>query len=74
MAQKGKKIGLLTRGSSDFILIVVTMLLVALGLIMVLSASSPSSLSESGDSYKYLRKQAIAAAGGIVRDACFIKS
>lgn len=65
MVQKEKKIGLLTRGSSDFILIVVTMLLVALGLIMVLSASSPSSLSEFGDSYQYLRKQAIAAGVGI---------
>lgn len=73
MAQKEKRIGLLTRGSSDFILIVVTMLLTALGLIMVLSASSPSSLSESGDSYKYLRKQAIAAVIGIARYACFIK-
>ena len=66
MAQKEKRIGLLTRGSSDFILIVVTMLLVAMGLIMVLSASSPSALSESGDSYKYLRKQAIAAGAGFV--------
>ncbi len=66
MAQKEKKIGLLTRGSGDFILIVVTMLLVAMGLIMVLSASSPSALSESGDSYRYLKKQAIAAAGGLV--------
>lgn len=65
MAQKEKKIGILTRGSSDFILIVVTMLLVALGLIMVLSASSPSSLSEYGDSYHYLRQQAIAATVGI---------
>ena len=73
MAQKGKKkIGILTRGSGDFILIVVTLLLVAMGLIMVLSASAPSSLSESGDSYKYLRKQAIAAGAGIVRNASFI--
>lgn len=73
MAQKGKKIGLLTRGAGDFVLIVVTLLLVAMGLIMVLSASAPSSLSESGDSYKYLRKQAIAAAAGLVRNDCFIK-
>lgn len=65
MVQKEKRIGILTRGSSDFILIVVTMLLVALGLIMVLSASSPSSLSEYGDSYQYLRKQALAAGVGI---------
>lgn len=73
MAQKEKRIGLLTRGSSDFILIVVTMLLTSLGLIMVLSASSPSALSEWGDSYKYLKKQALAAGVGIIRNACFIK-
>lgn len=65
MVQKEKRIGILTRGSSDFVLFVVTMLLVALGLIMVLSASSPSSLSEFGDSYQYLRKQALAAGVGI---------
>lgn len=73
MSQKEKRIGLLTRGAGDFILIVVTLLLVAMGLIMVLSASSPSSLSESGDSYKYLKKQAIAAVAGLVRYVCFIK-
>ena len=66
MAQKEKRIGLLTKGSGDFILIVVTLLLVAMGLIMVLSASSPSSLAESGDSYKYLKKQALAAGVGLV--------
>lgn len=66
MVQKEKRIGLLTRGSVDFILIVVTMLLVAMGLIMVLSASSPSALSETGDSYKYLRTQAIATIAGFV--------
>ena len=31
--------------------------LLTIGLIMVLSASSPSALSESGDSYKYFSKQ-----------------
>lgn len=60
MAKKNKKIGLFTRGSSDTIIIIVTIILVALGLIMVLSASSPSSLSETGHSYKYFRKQLIA--------------
>ena len=35
-------------------------------LIMVLSASSATSLAESGNSYKYFKKQLIAAAVGIV--------
>ena len=34
--------------------------------LMVLSASSPASLSESGDSYKYFKKQLIAAIAGMV--------
>jgi len=51
----------------DFILCITVLLLLALGIIMVLSASAPSSLAESskGDSYIYLRKQAISAALGI---------
>ena len=64
MAKKGKKAGLFTKGSPDTIIIIVTIMLVALGLIMVLSASSPSSLSETGHSYKYFKKQLIAAIGG----------
>ena len=57
MAKKSKNVNLLKKGSPDITIIIVTAILVALGLIMVLSASSPSSLSESGDSYKYLKKQ-----------------
>ena len=68
MAQKSKekKVTLLTRGSSDYIILIVVFLLLAFGLIMVLSASSPSSLSESGNSYKYFKRQAEASAIGIV--------
>ena len=43
-------------------------MLLALGLIMVLSASSATALSESGDSYKYFKKQLIAAAARISRN------
>ena len=66
MAKKSKNVNLLKKGSPDIIIIIVTAILVALGLIMVLSASSPSSLSESGDSYKYFKKQLIATIGGVV--------
>ena len=66
MAKKSKNVNLLKKGSPDITIIIVTAILVALGLIMVLSASSPSSLSESGDSYKYFRKQLLATLGGVV--------
>lgn len=63
---KEKKISLLTRGASDYIILIVVLLLLAVGLIMVLSASSPSSLSESGNSYKYFKRQTEAALIGLV--------
>lgn len=66
MAQKEKKFNFFTKGSSDYIILIVVMLILALGMIMVLSASSPASLSESGDSYRYFKKQAIAAGLGLV--------
>ena len=66
MSQKEKKRVFFTKGSCDTIIIIVTIMLVALGLIMVLSASSPASLSESGDSYKYFKKQLLATIIGTV--------
>ena len=51
----------------DFILLITVILLLSLGLIMVLSASSPTSLAETGDdSYSYFRKQAIFAVVGVI--------
>ena len=51
----------------DFILLITVILLLSLGLIMVLSASSPTSLAETGDdSYSYFRKQAIYAVVGVI--------
>lgn len=50
----------------DFTLCVTVALLLALGIVMVLSASSPSSLSESGSSYDYVIKQAQSAVLGII--------
>ena len=63
---KEKKIKFFTRGASDYIILVVVFLLLSIGLIMVLSASSPSSLSESGNSYKYFKRQVEAAVIGLI--------
>lgn len=56
----------------DLPLLIVVLMLVALGLVMVLSASSPSALAESGDSYAYFKKQAIASILGFA--AMFVLS
>ncbi len=50
----------------DFTLCITVTLLLALGIIMVLSASSPSSLAETGSSYTYAIRQVQSAALGIV--------
>lgn len=46
----------------DFILFITVLVLLAMGIVMVLSASSPQALSESGNSYYYVARQAIFAA------------
>ena len=51
--------------SFDFILFITVLLLLALGIIMVLSASSPSSLATTGSSYTYVLKQILSAGIGI---------
>lgn len=50
----------------DFTLLITILLLLSIGLIMVLSASSPSALAESGDSYSYFSKQLLFAILGII--------
>ncbi len=55
-----------THKSFDFILFITVLLLLALGITMVLSASSPSSLATTGSSYTYVLKQLFSAAIGIV--------
>ena len=55
-----------TYKSFDFILFITVLLLLALGITMVLSASSPSSLATTGSSYTYVLKQLFSAAIGIV--------
>lgn len=59
--KKENKITFFTKGSADYIIIIDVIVLVVLGLIMVLSASSATALSEGGDSYSYFRKQILAA-------------
>lgn len=72
-SKKSNEVKFFTKGSSDYIIWIVVLTLLSLGLIMVLSASSATSLSEHGDSYKYFKKQALAAFIGIVRNDCCFK-
>lgn len=56
----------------DFMLLAIVFTMLALGIVMVLSASSPTSLSETGKSYEYVKTQALSAGLGII--AMFIIS
>ena len=49
----------------NYVLLVDILLLLSLGVVMVLSASAPSSLVENNNSYLYFTKQAIFAVIGI---------
>lgn len=66
--KKDKRITFFTRSKApvDFILLLTVVILLATGIIMVLSASSPTALAEFGDSYTYLYKQCLCAAIGLV--------
>lgn len=57
----------------DFTLVITILLLLGIGLVMVLSASSPSALSESGNSYAYFSKQLIFAILGLIAMAFISK-
>ena len=50
----------------DFTLVACIFLLLVIGLIMVLSASSPSALAQSGNSYQFFSKQLLFAFLGII--------
>lgn len=54
-----------SKNQIDFILLIDVLLMLALGVVMVMSASSPTSLSETGNSYRYLKTQALCAVGGL---------
>lgn len=65
MQKKTKKVSKFVNNQFDFILCITVILLLALGIIMVLSASAPSALSITGNSYFYVKKQLIFAIVGI---------
>ena len=50
----------------DFTSVITILFLLGIGLVMVLSASSPSALSESGNSYSYFSKQLLFAILGLL--------
>ncbi len=50
----------------DIGLVIVTLILLALGVIMVLSASAPSAFRLEGDSYYYFKRQAAFAVIGVI--------
>lgn len=57
MQKKAKRVSKFANNQFDFILCITIILLLALGIVMVLSASAPSSLSTTGNSYTYVKKQ-----------------
>ena len=61
-----KKQTIVSQKPFDFTLCITIFLLLSLGIVMVLSASAPSSLSTTGNSYTYVIKQVIFAIIGIV--------
>lgn len=50
----------------DFVLLIIVLMMLALGIIMVMSASSPTSLAETGSSYDYVKTQALSAVLGLI--------
>lgn len=67
MARKTKKrrTGLIILGKIDYSILIITAILLVWGLLTLLSASAPKSLSESGNSYSYVKKQIMAMGLGL---------
>lgn len=66
MKKKTKNYSSFLNNKLDYILVITILLLLSLGVVMVLSASAPSSLSETGSSYTYFKKQFFFAIIGII--------
>ena len=66
MQKKGKKAVKTTNKPFDFLLCIVIFILLALGIVMVLSASAPSALAETGKSYTYASRQLMFGILGII--------
>ena len=64
--RKEKSFSSFVNNPIDFTLVITILLLLSIGLVMVLSASSPSALAESGNSYSYFSRQLIFAVLGII--------
>lgn len=65
MRSKKKKVSNFAGNQFDFTLCITVLILLAIGIIMVLSASAPSALSTTGNSYTYVKKQFAFAIVGI---------
>lgn len=63
---KNKRFSLFLNGKFDYIILIITFLLIAIGLIVLLSASAPKSLVENDSSYHYFVRQSAFALLGIV--------
>ena len=64
--KRNKRVSSFVNNQFDFTLCITVLVLLAMGIIMVLSASAPSSLSSTGSSYTYVGKQLIFAVVGII--------
>ena len=64
--KKVKRFSKFLNNKMDYILFVTVLILLSLGVVMVLSASAPSALSETGKSYTYFIKQFACAIVGII--------
>ena len=64
--KKVKRFSKFLNNKMDYILFITVLILLSLGIVMVLSASAPSALSETGKSYTYFIKQFICAIIGII--------
>ena len=62
----------ITKQPIDLVLLGIVFIMLALGIIMVMSASAPTSLAETSSSYSYVKKQAVSAVLGLI--AMFIIS
>ncbi len=66
MQKKGKKVSKFINQPFDFILCAVVFILLALGIVMVLSASAPSALADTGKTYTFAGKQLIFGIIGLI--------
>ena len=66
MRKKSKTVSNFVNNQFDFVLCITVLVLLAMGIIMILSASAPSALSTTGNSYTYVKKQFVFAIVGLV--------